>query len=140
MSSSYRYSYSTYKTPATTANSYWDGKRTYQPLYSYYRPVGYYNVRGYYSTTFLLIYYNGYGYNFYYGGYGYYEYSVHPEDTSTRDTVISICIGVCCCCIICFMCWRCAKDVDDEEDSDDMELSDYEKDIIEAKRRKEQKA
>jgi hypothetical protein len=27
----------------------------------------------------LVVYYDGYGYNFYYDTYGYYEYSVHPE-------------------------------------------------------------
>jgi hypothetical protein len=51
--------------------------KTYQPLYVYYKPAGYYNALGYYSTTFLLIYYDGYGYNFYYGEYGYYEYSIN---------------------------------------------------------------
>lgn len=57
--------------------------KTYQPLYTYYRPANYYNAAGYYSTTFLLIYYNGYGYNFYYNTYGYYEYSVNPSPPSS---------------------------------------------------------
>ena len=82
--------------------------------------MGIYNAVGYYSTTFLLIYYDGYGYNYYYGGYGYYEYSVHPEDTSTRDSIIGIIVGVCCYCILCFFCYRCKKDAEaiDSDDSD----------------------
>ena len=73
------YSYSTYKNPAVYTNTYWNAGtgRTSQPLYVYYRPVNYNNPIGYYSTVFLLVYYDGYGYNFYYGTYGYYEYSVN---------------------------------------------------------------
>ena len=37
---------------------------------------------------FLMIYYNGYGYNFYYGNYGYYEYSVHPEPESDTQGLV----------------------------------------------------
>ena len=55
-----------------------DGK-TYSRLYVYYKPENYYNATGYYSTTFTLVYYDGYGYNFYYGDYGYYEYSLNEE-------------------------------------------------------------
>lgn len=68
--------------PKTDVNKYWNPQtgKTYAPLYQYYLPPNYYNRVGYYSTTYLMIYYNGYGYNFYYGGYGYYEYSVHPRD------------------------------------------------------------
>jgi hypothetical protein len=51
--------------------------KTYSRLYAYYRPKNYYFKQGYYSTTFTLIYYDGYGYNFYYGDYGYYEYSIN---------------------------------------------------------------
>lgn len=123
VSPSYRYSYSTKKTPSTKYNSYWDGKRTYSPLYKYYRPSGFYNARGYYSTTFLLVYYNGYGYNFYYGGYGYYEYSVHPEDTSTRDTIVTLVIVCCCVCCCIFFCYRCNKDRKDADSDSDVDLS-----------------
>ena len=66
----------TANTPTYT-NSYFSGGKTYQPLYTYYLPKNYYNAAGYYSTLFLLTYYDGYGYNFYYGQYGYYEYSVN---------------------------------------------------------------
>lgn len=50
--------------------------RTTQPLYMYYKPLNLnYFPYGYYSLTYRLIYYDGYGFNFYYGQYGYYEYS-----------------------------------------------------------------
>ena len=60
-------------------NQYYSNGKTYSPLYVYYRPANYYNAAGFYSTVYLMNYYDGYGYNFYYGTYGYYEYSVHPE-------------------------------------------------------------
>ena len=61
---------------------YWNSaeRKTYEPLYVYYKPPNYYNPVGYYSTTYLIIYYDGYGYNFYYGTNGYYEYSVNEEE------------------------------------------------------------
>jgi hypothetical protein len=66
------------------ANSYYDvsSAKTYKPLYVYYLPPDYYNEEGYYSETYSLKYYDGYGYNFYYGEYGYYEYSVNPSDVT----------------------------------------------------------
>jgi len=82
--SSYSSSYSSKKTTTkktkSTSNSYFNSKtgRTYQPLYVYYMPLNYYSAIGYYSTLYLLIYHNGYGYNFYYNKYGYYENS--PND------------------------------------------------------------
>ena len=76
------YTYSTYASPTSYSNSYLSNGKTYQPLYTYYKAPNYYNSAGYYSTTFLVVYYDGYGYNFYYDTYGYYEYSVHPEDSS----------------------------------------------------------
>ena len=121
VSASYRYSYSTTKTAPATSNSYWDGGRTYKPLYAYYRPTGYTSATGYYSTTFLLIYYNGYGYNFYYGGYGYYEYSVHPEDTSTQDMWFSIFSGSCTLCLICFACYQCCTEIHEEVEAEERE-------------------
>jgi hypothetical protein len=63
----------------TTSNEYFDkvtGK-TYKPLLVYFRPADYYNPNGYYSKTYLLVYYDGYGYNFFTGAYGYYEYSIN---------------------------------------------------------------
>ena len=39
-----------------------------------------YNAAGYYSPTYLLMYYDGYGYNFYTGAYGYYEYSLPSNE------------------------------------------------------------
>jgi hypothetical protein len=45
----------------------------------YYLPPNYYNAAGYNSTTYGLVYYDGYGYNFYYKTYGYYEYSINEE-------------------------------------------------------------
>ena len=51
-------------------------------MYTYYRAPNYYNAAGYYSTVFLVVYYDGYGYNFYYGDYGYYEYSVNEKESS----------------------------------------------------------
>lgn len=61
--------------------------RTSRPLYVYYRPMNYYNAVGYYSTVFLIVYYNGYGYNFYYGQYGYYEYSVNQRPESSGSVI-----------------------------------------------------
>ena len=65
----------------TSLNNYYSAAavKTYSPLYVYYKPTDYYNKAGYYSTTFSLVYYDGYGYNFYYGDYGYYEYSLNEE-------------------------------------------------------------
>lgn len=73
-STMYYKKYTTYPQTTVYVNSYWNANtgRTYYPLYAYYRPVGYFNAIGYYSTLYLLIYYDGYGYNFYYGAYGYY--------------------------------------------------------------------
>ena len=64
----------------------------------YYKAPDYYNAAGYYSTTYLLIYYDGYGYNFYYGAYGYYENS--PNDTLSALEegivfVIGFAFGIC---------------------------------------------
>ena len=63
---------------------------------------------------FLMIYYNGYGYNFYYGNYGYYEYSVHPEPESDTEGLVMflvMCGSVCLFCspciyIRCAACWQ----------------------------------
>ena len=106
------YSYSTYKNPTTYTNTYWNAAtgRTSQPLYVYYRPINYYNPIGYYSTVFLLVYYDGYGYNFYYGTYGYYEYSVNQQPPPNRSgggtggIIVAIIFGICCCgCIMVIM-------------------------------------
>ena len=80
--SSYSSSYSRTKTVKRTyssSNTYFNTKlgRTYHPLYVYYRPLNYYSAIGYYSTLYLLVYHNGYGYNFYYNKYGYYQNSAN---------------------------------------------------------------
>ena len=72
-------------------------------MYTYYRAPNYYNRVGYYSTVFLIVYYDGYGYNFYYNTYGYYEYSVNQRPPSNSSgggmagLIIGIIFGVCCC-------------------------------------------
>jgi hypothetical protein len=54
--------------------------KTYKPLYQYYVPSNYYTKTGYFSPTYSLTYYDGYGYNFYYGKYGYYEFSINDKE------------------------------------------------------------
>ena len=78
---SYTYSYTSYKTPRSTSNIYYNAAlhMTYHPLVLYYH-IAYYYKAGYFSEQFDFTYYDGYGYNFYYGGYGYYEYSDHPSE------------------------------------------------------------
>ena len=100
--SKYTYSYSRYKNPTSYSNSYYSvsTKRTSRPLYVYYRAPNYYNAIGYYSTVFLIVYYDGYGYNFYYGRYGYYEYSVNQRPESSAGSAIGSLIGCLCCCIV----------------------------------------
>ena len=61
--------------------------KTYAPLTTYYLAPDYYNSAGYYSSIYLMSYYDGYGYNFYYGDYGYYEYSVNDEPGDTEPGV-----------------------------------------------------
>jgi hypothetical protein len=99
----YKYAYSRYANPTSYSNSYYSVSkaRTSRPLYVYYRAPNYFNARGYYSTVFLLVYYNGYGYNFYYGRYGYYEYSINQTDPGqTNDLAGVIILIVCCGCVI----------------------------------------
>jgi hypothetical protein len=79
-------------------------------LYVYYRPNDYVNAAGYYSSTYLTVYYDGYGYNFYYDTYGYYEYSEHPDNTVKGAGYIFFgMVGVCICCA------ECQTDKKDEE-------------------------
>ena len=68
------------------------------PVYVYYIRPNYYNARGYYSTQFGLIYYNGYGYNFYYGAYGYYETS--PNDAEMMEGLVEAAVGGAVCLLI----------------------------------------
>ena len=75
--------YTKTKQTRVTTNSYFSNGVTYGPLYSYYRPIGFVAVVGYYSPIYSRQYYDGYGYNFYYGQYGYYEYSVNPRRASS---------------------------------------------------------
>jgi hypothetical protein len=102
------YTYSTYKNPTVTTNSYYSVSlgRTTQPLYVYYKAPNYYNRLGYYSKTYLFVYYDGYGYNFYYNTYGYYEYSVNQTpapvrgeggDGGTVGIIVGVILGVCFC-------------------------------------------
>lgn len=59
------------------------------------------NPSGYYSSTFMLTYYDGYGYNYYFATYGYYDYSVNPRDPNAEGGgggLIFLLI------IICFIC------------------------------------
>ena len=88
------YLYSKHKNPLGEYNEYLKDGRTYKPLYFYYRAPNYYNEAGYYSNTFLMTYYDGYGYNFYYGTYGYYDYSVNPPEIGV-GTGIAIAFVVC---------------------------------------------
>ena len=104
--------------PTTFTNTHYNkaAAQTYSPLYVYYRPPDYYNSNGYYSNVFLLVYYDGYGYNFYYGDFGYYEYSLNEAPPGVTPTpvyyggggdggggggVVLIFIGVICCCFCC---------------------------------------
>ena len=56
------YSSSSRKATVTTYNSYFKDGRTYSPLFVYYRPEGFVAVAAYYSATYGLMYYDGYGY------------------------------------------------------------------------------
>ena len=117
--SKYRYSYSRYANPTSYSNSYYSKTtmRTSRPLYTYYRAPNYYHAAGYYSTVFLIVYYNGYGYNFYYGGYGYYEYSVNQRQESSGGIVGAIFGCLCCCACVGIICWffKRGKGDDDSE-------------------------
>ena len=44
--------------------------------------MDYHNPDGYYSETYGLTYYDGYGYNYYTHALGYYEYSRPPLDAT----------------------------------------------------------
>ena len=73
----------------TTQTTFTKDYRSDYPLYKYYLPPNYYNPVGYYSSLYLMVYYNGYGFNFYYGEYSYYEKS--PTDLNIgEDLVIDI--------------------------------------------------
>ena len=120
--SSYSSNYSKTKTVKkkvySSKNTYFNAAsgRTYHALYVYYRPLMYYNAIGYYSTLYLMIYFNGYGYNFYYNKYGYYENSPNDVETNTGTIigglVFSFCIFPIMYCLVCKYCGD-----DDGEDS-----------------------
>ena len=118
-SATYGQRYSTYANSPTYYNVYFSNGKTYQPLYVYYKPSDYYNPAGYYSTTFLMIYYDGYGYNFYYHLYGYYEYSVN--DVAGVETLVLVLVGIFAAGVICFLSFffyvmfTAKKDAEDEE-------------------------
>ena len=103
--------------PTTFTNTHYNkaAAQTYSPLYVYYRPADYYNANGYYSNVFLIVYYDGYGYNFYYGDFGYYEYSLNEAPPGVTPTPVYnggagreggggpaaffiVCAALCCCC------------------------------------------
>jgi hypothetical protein len=102
----------------SSTNTYFNIKagRTYHALYVYYRPLSYYNAIGYYSSIYLMIYYNGYGYNFYYGKYGYYENSPNDMENNT-GTIIGALVTFCCIfpILYCIVCKYCGEDEDIEE-------------------------
>lgn len=129
----YKYAYGSYKNPTTYSNSYYSvtTKRTSRPLYVYYRAPNYFNARGYYSTVFLMVYYNGYGYNFYYGRYGYYEYSINQSDPNQGDPVVgAVMTAVCCFCFIGMIIY-CIKTSKDEEEEYGSEYgSEVEEEVI----------
>ena len=86
ISSMHQIKYSNYKNSRIYTNSYFNGEKTFKPLYSYYLPMGFEAESYYYSALYGLKYNDGYGYNFYSGEYGYYEYSVNPSaPTSGAD-------------------------------------------------------
>ena len=111
--------YQTSKSPVTNYNTYWDKStgKTYAPLYNYYKPANYRSAVGYYSPMFLIIYYDGYGYNFYYGEYGYYEYSVNEREQDQKGTIIFVGLILAICCLIFFryMCKKGCKSNDNDE-------------------------
>lgn len=121
---SYRYSYTTYASPLTRTNSYWNvaTKRTYQPLYQYFLPAGFYTSVAYYSVMFGKMYYDGYGYNFYYGNYGYYEYSEHPP-APANETTLAIIMGAGCLCFCLCGCYMVYRDEQDEDESIEVEVT-----------------
>ena len=103
--------YSVVRNPLVTYNYYMNTytRKTYEPLYVYYKPAGLKYTVGYYSPIYLDTYYDGYGYNFYYGNYGYYEYSLNPDEPNTGSWVvisITLVLGIACCFIFCFFCQR----------------------------------
>ena len=93
--------------------------------------MNYYNKAGYYSSTFLLVYYDGYGYNFYYDDYGYYEYSVNEQknEGGAAGSVIFIILCCCCCTFVIYKILvrnKCIKDKpccgDDDGDESEYEM------------------
>ena len=72
-------------------------------LYAYFHKPKEYFI-GYYSETYKIVYYDGYGYNFYYTNYGYYEYSIHPDGVMSGKynaiILALVCITLFCGCII----------------------------------------
>ena len=101
----------------TSVNTYLRGGRTYEPLYTYYLPVGYVSLVGYYSILHNKVYYDGYGYNFYYGAYAYYETS--PNDTDYGEIMGMVLIIVCICCCMASQGYRSIMSPDEH---DDMEI------------------
>jgi hypothetical protein len=89
----------------------------------------------------LIVYYDGYGYNFYYGDFGYYEYSLNDappgvtpspvyyggskgEEEGLGWIAIPIIICCCFCSMFCFIC-RKAKVMDGEGgESEDTDMQD----------------
>ena len=68
----------------------------------------------------MIIYYDGYGYNFYYGDFGYYEYSLNDAPPGVNPTPVyygggggggsgaaGIIVPIVCVCCICCCMWYC---------------------------------
>ena len=69
---------------------------------------------------FLMIYYNGYGYNFYYGNYGYYEYSQHPDEPEQLNLLVFFLVTAGSFCVLCSPCMyiRCKAFVTGKSEED----------------------
>jgi hypothetical protein len=132
-----RYS-SAYGVRYNSYNTYLVNGRTTRPLLTYYRPIGYYNARGYYSLVYGKIYYNGYGYNFYTRRYGYYQTSANAiivggaVGTGVIVAVVIVVMLLCCVLpIILCCCCSCCKGKAMNEKMEMMEHRDDEVEVIE---------
>jgi len=93
----------TYGVRYASKDYYFADGRTYEPLYMYFKPVGFYDDLAYFSTTYNKTYYDGYGYNFYTGNYGYYEKS---ENTPTNNDALWVSLGSLAFCMGCMCCLK----------------------------------
>lgn len=103
------------------------GGRSYAVLYVYYLPpAGYYQVGGYYSPLYNMIYYNGYGWNFYYNKGNYYADSPNAVYVSSGGGgIVGAIVGVIICCCIVACIWaavtgKCGNTVVEEDDGEEV--------------------